>query len=268
MSTFLGISRERVFSPGRVDDDRAILDAVAHALHAAGRAVGVVDGDDERWPEPGAGTVVFTMAQGERALARLTAWEGRGIRIVNTPAGILNCQRHRTVPLLTTAGIAFPASRMITTDAGPAGVMFPGGAWLKRGDVHATDPDDVVFIATPAALEGALTGFRARGIGAAVVQQHVPGTVVKFYAVRGRFFHNVEPAAATPLSESLRTGIDRLGQQAAAALGVEVYGGDCVCDADGRLTLIDLNDWPSYARCRSLAAAAIAAYIQEVTTSP
>ena len=267
MTAFVGITRERVFSPGRVDDDRAILDAVAGALHAAGRAVTVIDGDDDTWPEPAAGTVVFTMAQGDHGLARLAAWERRGIRIVNTPEAILNCQRHRTVPLLTTAGLAFPESRMITTDAVPAGVMFAAGAWLKRGDVHATDAGDVVFIETAAALAAAVAGFRSRGIRAAVVQQHAPGVVVKFYAVGGRFFHAVEPAGG-PLDGALRAGIDRLGQQAAAALGVEVYGGDCVCGPNGRLTLIDLNDWPSYARCRSRAASAIAAYIQEVTRSP
>lgn len=267
MSAFLGIRRERVFSPGRVDDDRAILDAVIDTLRAAGCAVGVVDGDDERWPEPQVGTVVFTMAQGDRALARLAAWERRGIRVVNTPEAILNCQRHRTVPLLTAAGIAFPESRMIATDAVPAGAMFPDGAWLKRGDVHATDPDDVVFVDTPAAFDAAVSGFRSRGIRAAVVQRHVPGAVVKFYAVRGRFFYGVRPPGGG-LADSVHDGIDRLGQQAAAALGVEIYGGDCVCDPSGRLTLIDLNDWPSYARCRSRAASAIAAYIQEVTTLP
>jgi len=267
VTAFVGITRERVFSPGRVDDDRAILEAVAGALHAAGRAVAVVDGDDATWPEPDAGTVVFTMAQGDRALARLAAWQRRGVRVVNTPEAILNCQRQRTVPLLTAAGLAFPESRMIATDAAPTDVIFPDGAWLKRGDVHATDAADVVFVDTPAALQDAVAGFRARGIRAAVVQRHAPGVVVKFYAARGRFFFDVEPAGG-PLDAAVRRGIDRLGQRAAAVLGVEVYGGDCVCDVTGRLTLIDLNDWPSYARCRSQAAPAIAAYLQEVTTLP
>ena len=65
-------------------------------------------------------------------------------------------------------------------------------------------------------------------------------------------------------------GMAQLGAQAAAALGVEVYGGDCRHQPDGSLMLIDLNDWPSYARCRDAAAEAIAAYLlaRESETTP
>ena len=42
---FLGIARERVFSPGKVEDDRAILEAVAARLAATWR-VRLVNADD------------------------------------------------------------------------------------------------------------------------------------------------------------------------------------------------------------------------------
>lgn len=267
MSVFTGITRERVYSPGRVGDDRAILEAVAAALRAAGHAVQVLDGDADDWPAPPRGATVFTMAQGPRALARLGAWQQAGLRIVNSPRGILNCQRHRALPLLTAAGVPVPPSQLLATDGAIPDTAGRSPAWLKRGDVHATDPGDVVAVDSPAALRRGLADFRARGIGAAILQEHVAGTVLKFYAVRGRFLHVVEPPGAPGADAALRQRIDRLGQQAAAALEVEIYGGDCVCDVAGRLTLIDLNDWPSYAPCRSAAARAIAAYLQEVTAS-
>jgi hypothetical protein len=94
-----------------------------------------------------------------------------------------------------------------------------------------------------------------------VIQQHVPGTVIKFYAVRGEFFYYVPPADGSVLAPDLTNAMDHLGRRAAHALSVEVYGGDCVVGADNALTLIDLIDWPCYARCRFSAAAAIAAHV-------
>jgi len=52
-----------------------------------------------------------------------------------------------------------------------------------------------------------------------------------------------------------------LAERAAAAAGLDVYGGDLIVERSGRLTLIDLNDWPSFAPCRPAAAAAIADYL-------
>jgi hypothetical protein len=264
MSRFLGITREHVFSPGRVDDDSAILQMVAERLRQLGHEAAVIAGDDGRWPEPAAHTTVFAMCQGERALARLHAWAARGVRIVNHPQAILNCQRHHTVAALTAAAIPFPESVLLSTSGEPmlSPWTTPGGAWLKRGDVHATEPDDVVFVDSLEATRVALRRFAARRIGRVVLQRHVPGTVLKFYAVHTRFFHCVPPAGADhALDDDVLHRIQTLGTQAATVLNLEVYGGDCVHDVNGRVTLIDLNDWPSYAPCRAEAAKEIAAYL-------
>jgi len=270
MSAFLGIARERVFSPGRVGDDRAILDAVADSLRRRRRAVTVCGGDDSDWPEPAADTIVFAMCQGEQALTRLQRWAARGVRIINTPEGILNCQRHRTVAAFTQASVPFPESVILETDQ-PATLpawVANGGAWIKRGDVHATEADDVVRIDGVAAMRQALERLRARGVRRALLQRHVPGTVLKFYGVCGGFFHCVVPAHRDEIGASVRRDVDRLGQRAARVLNLEIYGGDCVVSVNGRLQLIDLNDWPSYAPCRAEAAEAIAAYLlaHEVST--
>lgn len=139
------------------------------------------------------------------------------------------------------------------------------GAWVKRGDVHATEADDVVRAQDGSQIRAALARFRQRGVARVVIQQHVPGTVVKFYGVRGGFFFHVPPDSGLVLSDDIIHRMEVLGAAAARVLDVDVYGGDCVVDG-GSLVIIDLNDWPSYARCRFSAAAAIAAHVgaQEV----
>jgi glutathione synthase/RimK-type ligase-like ATP-grasp enzyme len=264
MSQFLGITREPVFSPGKEEPDRAILVDTAQRLAARGHAVQVVEGTDPVWPEPPPHGVVFTMCQGDPALDRLAGWEARGVRIVNRPDAILNCQRHRTIPLLATTGLPFPETVVVDciADLAPPPWMARGGAWVKRGDVHATEEGDVVRVQDKASLRRALDRFRARGIRRAAVQRHVPGVVLKFYAVRDGFFRCVPPDDGRGVPAPVLQQLDDIGRSAAAALGVEIYGGDGVWDERGGVTLIDLNDWPSYGRCRDAAAQAIAAYLQ------
>jgi hypothetical protein len=266
MTAFLGITREAVFSPGRIDDDSAILHLVAAHLRRQGHDVRVVAADDAQWPEVGGNAVVFAMCQGPRALERLRGWQARGIRIVNRPDAILDCQRHRTIAAFARAGIAFPESVVVdTTSWSRLPPWVVDGVWIKRGDVHATEPDDVVFVDGSGGAAGGvadtLRRFGERSIERVVVQRHVPGEVVKFYAVRDRFFHCVRRPGSAHLPAALRQQIDALGRAAARALNVEVYGGDCIVGANGELRLIDLNDWPSYAPCRSEAAEEIAAYL-------
>jgi hypothetical protein len=264
---FLGIARERVYSPGKVDDDRAVLDAVADRLGSAHR-VRVVSAD-EPLPEIAPPTTVFAMCQGPAALATLRRWEAAGVRIVNRPAAIANTHRARMLAAFERHGIAHPTSRLLRTDADdelPAWV--DGGAWLKRGDVHATQPDDVVRVDGRAAAHAALAAMRRRGIATALLQQHVAGEVIKFYAVRGCFFACFAPSrSAAALSHSARRAMNELAEAAAASLELEVYGGDCVYDRDQILSLIDLNDWPSYAPCRSGASQAIASYLTALTSA-
>jgi hypothetical protein len=261
---FLGITRERVYSPGRVEDDAAVLNEVARHLGERGHQVRVFDADSDQWPQPAAGTLVFAMCQGPRALGRLRAWEGDGVRVINRPDGILNCQRHRTIPLLNDAGVGLPASVLVDTtgEAKLPAWIDETEAWVKRGDVHATEADDVRLVADAAQARAALKRFSDRGIAAAVIQRHAPGVVLKFYAVRGSFFHCVRTAETPDLPDAVLREIDARGRAAAERLGVEVYGGDCVYGTNSALSLIDLNDWPSYRSCRASAAVAIADYLR------
>jgi len=260
VSTFLGIARERVYSPGKIEADRAILDAVAERL-AQRHVVSTVSAEDPL-PDPAPGTIVFSMCQGPAALAAVRRWENAGIKVINSAAAIENCHRHRMQPGLDAHAVRCPPGVIVAAD-GEAVLpeWINGGVWLKRGDVHATQAGDVVFVRDPKAALDVLRDFRSRGIHRALVQQHVEGTVIKFYAVL-RGFLTWFADGPLSLTEAEVARMRALADAGAAALGLEIFGGDCVRAADGTLWLIDLNDWPSYGRCCSAAATAIAGYLE------
>ncbi|MDX2166229.1 MAG: hypothetical protein SF182_04175 [Deltaproteobacteria bacterium] len=261
---FVGVARERVYSPGKVADDRAILDAVAAHLGAAHR-VAVLDAD-EPLPAESPAPVVFAMAQGPAALATLRDWERRGIRVINCVAGIENAHRRRMLAAFARDGVRHPQSVIVASDDDAAlPDWVDAGAWVKRGDVHATEPDDVVRVAERGAARAALAAFARRGVGVACVQRHVEGEVIKFYAVHGRSFFAAYGADGGPaqLDNATREAMETLAAAGAASLQLEVFGGDVVRERDGNLWLIDLNDWPSYGRCRFGASKAIASYVQQ-----
>jgi glutathione synthase/RimK-type ligase-like ATP-grasp enzyme len=262
---FLGIARERRYSPGKVDDDRAILDAVAARL-ADGHRVHVVSADAPL-PDVSPPTLVFAMCQGPDALGSLRRWEAAGVRVVNSVTAIENTHRSRMLAAFERTGVPHPPSRLLRIDDRAAlPEWVEAGAWLKRGDVHATDPEDVVRVDSGAAARAALDSMRRRGIANALVQRHVEGEVFKFYAVRGRFFACFPPPdASRGLARGEEMAMNELAEVAAAALDLEVFGGDCVRDRQKGLWIIDLNDWPSYARCRSGASEAIASYLTAQT---
>jgi hypothetical protein len=129
---------------------------------------------------------------------------------------------------------------------------------LKRGDVHASVSADVQRIDTHEALRDGLADFVRRGIVRAALQEHRAGSEIKFYGViDGGFFHwyfTNQTGECRPRTAALR----ELAERAARAAGLDVFGGDIIVDASGALTLIDLNDWPSFAPCRDAASEAIA----------
>jgi hypothetical protein len=109
-----------------------------------------------------------------------------------------------------------------------------------------------------------LAAFAARGITRVAVQEHVPGRVLKFYALADQSFfrfYDAEAGPSAPVPGVDEPALRQLVFAAAARLGLQVFGGDVVLAADGRPTLIDINDWPSFAPCRAEASAAIASYL-------
>ncbi len=264
MSELIGIARERVYSPGKVRADRAILEAVAARLRAR-HEVRLVCVDDTRYEAKTAsrGHLVFAMCQGSAALAMLSEWEANGARIVNSPAAIAGCHREPMMAAFRQAGVPHPDTVVVATDdPGELPEWSGEHVWVKRGDVHAMRADDVRRVRGRAAILSQLERLRHRGVTTALIQRHVQGRVIKFYAVAGSFFACFATGTRGRDCRPDEVAATRaVAERGAAALGLEVFGGDVVRRADGTVLLIDLNDWPSYAPCRRAAADAIATYL-------
>jgi len=265
---FLGIYREKRFSPGvHAAGDAEILELTQAAITRAGYQTTLIA--PERLPtvSPSA-PVVFSMCQSLEALAVLQEWEQQGILVINTPAAVRACYRLALVTALSHAALPFPRSVVVPLDeTGPLEAVYSllpettAGWWVKRGDVHAMQSDDVLFVSHAADLPVQLARLRQRAIRHAIVQEHITGQEWKFYAVRGygviHAFAPQDPHCPPIDSVCLNT----LAQQAGAVLGLDVYGGDCLLTADGDLCLLDINDWPSFRGCRPVAATQIAQHI-------
>ena len=258
----LGVYREKRFSPGKVEDDAAILDMTLASLDHQGWRVAGVE------PESLSSVTfrpqgVVTMAQSAEALAFLDEWVKQGTRVINSSAAIRNCYRKPLTRLLAEAGVKTPQGRMLRLNgsAAPPDLPWPRPVWLKRGDVHAMQEGDVVFVQGHEELEPALRHFQRHGIEDALLQEHIEGEVIKFYGVcRKSYFKAFW--AATGGEATMQVGaLQSLAEAAAGAVGIEVYGGDAVLTPAHELFLIDLNDWPSFSRCCSEAAVNIASYV-------
>jgi hypothetical protein len=269
-----GIFREPTHSPGREYDDTEILRLTGKHLEAEGFEV-VMKSPEELTAVPDARPrFVFLMCERVGVLGLLRDWETSGVPHVNRPLAVLNTYRSRMIAQFEEAGVNFMPSRLVSTGGpvplpdGPTPAV--GGLWVKRADVHNTQEGDVVFAPDRARVGQALAALAARGIRRAVLQPHVEGDLVKFYGVGAGtgagggppwfrwFYHKGQTVAGHPF-DSARLG--RLARRAAAALGLEVYGGDAIATPDGDLLMLDLNAWPSFALYRDEAAAAIAAHL-------
>ncbi len=255
-----GIRRKTEFSPNHVVNDSLIIQRTGDALRALGADIAWYD-EGTVTPQAFPERAAFSMAQGPTGSAALARLEDRGVLIINSPRSVMNCYRTSMVNLLPAAGVPFPKSVVVSTDAGvnPRKAGFTSSKiWVKRGDVHAVHKEDVTLASTDDEEMTLLREFSARDIREAILQEHLEGDTVKFYAVRGSdLFHwyYLNEVHRTPFG----TGdLREIASVAAETLGLFVYGGDAIIGRDGSITIIDINDWPSFAPVRDQASRAIA----------
>lgn len=267
----LGVLRELQNSPNRESDDALILRAALDQLELVGVKTTLMTPEEFDRADVRGFDVVVPMCESYPRLKRLLQLESadRNLRFINPPTSILNCYRANMVPLMAACeGVLFPPSELRSVDAGagsrPASFEAPEGWWIKRGDVHNTCDHDVVRVRDWESLPRVLEDFGRREITHYVAQPHIEGDLIKFYGVGpGRwftwFYHDATRAKRLPFE------LDELAGAAAAgafALGLEVFGGDAIISEDGRITLLDLNSWPSFARVRAEAAVQIAWHVR------
>jgi hypothetical protein len=262
----MGVLREPAHSPGRIDDDAAIMRRVSEAMAERGFKVQLIAAAALIEAPP---ANLFVMCERGTVLDRLSEMEKAGSIVVNAPVAVRNTYRHRMVELFAQHRVPAPMSWIVATDANqprPADC-----AWVKRYDFHATQRDDVMYAASETGWREALRRFADRGIPFAVTQEHVAGDLVKFYGVRNgagtrdanwfQWFYHRDKGMLGHSFDPAR--LSKAGLDAAAALGLEIFGGDAVIKADGEPMIIDLNAWPSYALYRDRAAQAIADCLTE-----
>lgn len=263
--TIAGIMRSGAYSPNHIGNDAAIFNAVTEQLRKRGCRVSVYS--EERLA---AGDVteqvVIDMCREWRSIQALQQMEDAGVTVINSGYGIENCTHGRMTRILRGSGIAFPESLITDTNAAVAADLSRAGyqrCWVKRGDYHSVHKEDCSLVRTAQEAQEVLKEYFLRGIGTAVVTKHLRGRHLKFYGVQGTpfFYHYPEEddEECTPIADAQLAGrMHELAGQAAEALGVVVYGGDCILAPDGTLTIVDFNDWPSFAPCRQEASVAIA----------
>ncbi|MBI4547610.1 MAG: hypothetical protein HY707_06510 [Ignavibacteriae bacterium] len=270
---FAGIRRKTEFSPNHVVNDLLIINQTGEALKELGAEVTMYD-EGVITPETMKEKLVFSMAQGPIGSNTLMKIEQRGAYIINSPRSVINCYRINMVKLLPEAGIPFPRSVVVATDSdtnGKEAGFTTSKLWIKRGDVHAVHKEDVTLANTDDEELTLLKEFHARDIMQAILQEHVDGDTVKFYAVReSDLFHWYYTNGVYNVKFDTKR-LRELASASAEILGLFVYGGDAIIGKDGSITIIDINDWPSFAPIREQASQRIAQVIyrkaQEYVTS-
>jgi hypothetical protein len=145
------------------------------------------------------------------------------------------------------------------------------GKYPSRADFSATNLlyNDVV----PAGYE--LVAINIPSMQGNVGYMPKAGDIIKFYGVGNRYFHY-----SYPDPEKSKFGLERINGKAqhhpfdlerlketifkaAETLEIDIYGGDCIVNAQGEFFIIDFNDFPSFSAVRNEAAKEISAHIME-----
>ena len=278
-----GIMRAGAYSPNHIGNDAAIFNATADQLRKRGCVVNIYS---EEQFNSGKVTekIILNMCREQASIKRLQEEEDRGSIVINSGYGIENCTRERMTRILLGNNIPYPDSIIVDTDEAVVAKLSQANinnCWIKRGDFHAMHKEDVSYVRHAEEAQEVLQEYFYRGIKRAVINRHLVGDLIKFYGIRNSpFFYWFYPfdeghskyglEAINGKSKGIDFDIEHLKKichDASEALGVEIYGGDCIVSPDGAIRIIDFNDWPSFAPCRNEAAPFIAKAVLNVIKS-
>ncbi len=264
------ISRAKEFSPNCEKNDSLIFEEVCGRLKNKGFEVKIFCETDICGIEAATVDLYLSMARGRQTITILQEKEARGSIVINSAKSLEFYNRIEIVKAMRDNKIPMPQSEILMSDI-VSTISYP--FWIKRGDECAQSPNDVSFIGNYEEFVEAQKDFSKRGITGVVVSKHEEGDLVKFYGVESTgFFYkyfptenggcgkfgaekiNGEPHKYSYDSTKLKSESERLSR----ILNIPVYGGDCIVSPNGDFKIIDFNDWPSFSRCRTDAAKAIA----------
>ncbi|MBI5209509.1 MAG: hypothetical protein HY927_05980 [Elusimicrobia bacterium] len=265
MITCLGIARELSNSPGRETDDALILKAVLEQLEGLRIGARFATPEEADALDLADYDMILPMCESYPRLRRLKTLEGTRPIMVNPAGSVLACYRTEMIKVFE----RIPRLNFPPTELRPVQLHGPfrepsfdmaDGLWVKRGDVHNTTTRDVVYARDIAEADAWRLDFERREIPFMALQRHIDGDLIKFYGVGpGQwftwFYHDPATARRIPFA------IDELAaaaKEAAAAVRLEVFGGDAIISPDNVIHVIDINSWPSFARVREEASRQIA----------
>lgn len=259
------IARNPENSPNMTANDAAILECVTKELTAMGATVFAIDENSEIPQDIDA---ICHMSRSTVVLKKLKAAQEHGITVFNTPESVENCSRITVMKLLEKHGIPQPMFRIVEKEEDFNNLTFP--AWIKRGEGWSCHKNDICYVTNSKEAIKAIEEMRKRGIKSFVYTSHCKGDIVKFYGIGNSYF-----TYSYPVVESTKFGLEKINGEtmhypfdtdkmqhivtkAAAATNLTIYGGDCIVDEKGNISLIDLNDFPSFSSVRDEAAKEIA----------
>lgn len=269
------ILRAGAYSPNHIGNDAAIINLTCEQLRKRGCQVKTYSEEQliaGAVKEP----IVIHMCRDQRSFPILQSMEDAGMLVINSGYGVENCTRERLTRILLGSGIPYPESLIVNTNQTVTEQMERIGmerAWIKRGDTYAMHKEDVTYVRHPEEAQEVLQEYFLRGIKRAVINRHLDGDQVKFYGVRETdYFYCFYPFEKTYSSKGddkaprrgggeARFDIEKFRDacnRAADILDIRIYGGDAIIDPEGNFSIIDFNDWPSFAPCRVEASGVIA----------
>lgn len=269
-----GVMRAGAYSPNHIGNDAAIFNATVEQLRKRGCEVNVYSEEEFQKSDISEDTIL-DMCRERASIAKLQQLEDDGKLVINSGHGIENCTRERMTRILLGNGIPYPDSLIVDTDENVRDALEEAGfssCWIKRADFHAMHKEDVSYCRHSEEAQEVLKEYFLRGIPRAVINRHLVGDLIKFYGVAGQpFFYWFYPFEAGHSKYGLEAingatrnihfdeeYLEKICREASEILDVRIFGGDCIVDPDGSISIIDFNDWPSFAPCRPQAAPWIA----------
>lgn len=287
---FLFIARAKSYSPNNEAKDAAILHAVTDRLEQQGYKVDICS--ESEWDQmdvkkaSAAYRQVIHMARGMRSLMRL---ERVTIPVLNAPSAVRTVAKSRelTLSLLEQAGVPVPRWWAYEPEEDEMFLCEPSlqrllPGWVKAMREDGARPDDVTFVQTPLEADTCILRLASENVPDIVVTHHVEGELVKCYVVlsggdsQPRLLRWFRPQASGytkfGVAESHNMALEQLvidesslsvlATRIGAALGLQIFGFDVIVRPDNELSVIDVNDWPSFSICQQEAAEAI---VSEIT---
>ncbi len=277
-----GIMRAGAYSPNHIGNDAAIFNETANQLRKRGCIVNTYS--EEQFNATGGKldeAIILSMCREHQSIKNLQRLEDEGRLVINSGYGIENCTRERMTRILLGNGIPYPESLIVNTNEVIKPMLEKAGfkrCWIKRGDFHAMHKEDVSYVRHAEEAQEVLQEYFLRGIKRAVINIHLVGDLIKFYGVKDTnyffWFYPFDEGHSKYGHEAINghskglpfdeQALKDMCNRAARELNVEIYGGDCIVGRDDDVKIIDFNDWPSFAPCRTEAAPHIAKHILQI----